>query len=146
MKRIFTLLIFCGNALYAMGQKATMSGQVTDDEGPALIGANLTVQGNPAGAVTDIDGNYEMMIDTGTYKVIASYIGFRDEVEEITVGANEKVTLKFRLGVGTDLDMVVVSGSRRPEKLTESAATLETIFAREIEQFAGSPAELVARR
>lgn len=146
MKRIFTLLIFCGTALYAMGQKATLSGQVTDDEGTSLIGANLTVQGDPGGAVTDIDGNYVMMLDPGTYKVVASYIGFRDESVEITVSANEKATIDFRLGVGNDLDMIVVSGSRRPEKLTESAATIETIFAREIAQFAGSPAELIARQ
>lgn len=146
MKRIFTLLLFLGVAFYATGQKATLSGKVTDDSGTALIGANLIVEGNPAGTVTDLDGNYELTIDPGTYTILVSYIGFQEQRQEVTLAANEKATLSFTLNVGNDLDVVVISGSRRPEKLTESAATIETIFAREIEQFAGSPAELIARQ
>jgi iron complex outermembrane receptor protein len=146
MKRIFTLLLFLGVAFYATGQKATLSGKITDDSGTALIGANIMAEGNSAGTVTDLDGNYELMLDPGTYTILVSYIGFRDQRQEVTLAANEKATLSFTLNIGNDLDMVVISGSRRPEKLTESAATIETIFAREIEQFAGSPAELVARQ
>ena len=58
----------------------------------------------------------------------------------------EKATLDFTLSVGASFDAVVVSGSKKPEKLTESPATIETIFAREIEEYAGNPGELLARQ
>lgn len=146
MKRLFTLtLLLCGSML-AFAQQGTISGKVSDEDGEVLIGASILVQGSSAGATTNLNGNYELMVDPGSYTVRVSYVGYSDMSKQVTVGAGEKVSLDFTLGFGTDLDMVVVSGSRKQEKITESPATIETIFAREIESFAGSPAELIARQ
>ena len=64
----------------------------------------------------------------------------------MTLTADGSSTLDFTLPVGTELDEVVVSSSKRPEKLTESPATIETVYAREILEYAGNPAELIARQ
>ena len=146
MKRLFTLTMLLCGSLLAFGQQATISGQVTDESGEALIGANVLVKGSTIGANTDLDGMYSLEVDPGTYTIFVSYVGYRDLNETVMVVSGEKMTLNLTLGTGTDLDMVVVSGSRKPEKITESPATIETIFAREIESYAGSPADLVARQ
>ena len=146
MKRLFTLTMLLCGSLLAFGQQATISGQVTDESGEALIGANVLVKGSTIGANTDLDGMYSLEVDPGTYTIFVSYVGYRDLNETVMVVSGEKMTLNLTLGTVTDLDMVVVSGSRKPEKITESPATIETIFAREIESYAGSPADLVARQ
>ncbi len=146
MKRLFTLTALLCSSLLVFGQQGTITGTVKDEGGDALIGATVLVKESAQGVNTDIDGNYMLKVDPGSYTVVVSYVGYRDMSKDVTVGANETVNLNFDLGLGTDLDMVVVSGSRKPEKITESPATIETIFAREIESFAGSPAELIARQ
>lgn len=146
MKRIFTFLIAVFSCLGLFAQSATITGKVTGTDGEALIGANITVNETDAGTTTDANGEYNLSIDAGTYIVIASYIGYADRESSVTVSAGGRETLNFTLDFGTDLDMVVVSGSKKPEKITESPATIETIHAREIEEYAGNPAELLARQ
>ncbi len=146
MKNIFTLLVLFCCSLAAWGQSAKVTGKITDTDGQALLGANVMVKGTPNGAVSDLDGAYEMMIGAGRYTFIASYTGYTPSENTIEVEEGTTVTLNFNLTPGNDLDVVVVSSSKKPEKLTESPATIETIFAREIEEYAGNPGELLARQ
>ncbi|PHN06531.1 TonB-dependent receptor [Flavilitoribacter nigricans] len=146
MKSIFTLLILAVGSLTALGQSAKVTGKITDTDGQALLGANVMVKGTANGAVSDMDGAYEMMIGAGTYTFIASYTGYSPSENTVRVEDGATVTLNFNLTPGNDLDVVVVSSSKKPEKLTESPATIETIFAREIEEYAGNPGELLARQ
>ena len=75
MKRLFTLtLLLCGSML-AFAQQGTISGKVSDEDGEVLIGASILVQGSSAGATTDLNGNYELMVDPGSYTVRVSYVG-----------------------------------------------------------------------
>lgn len=146
MKNIVTLLALFACSLAAWGQSAKVTGKITDTDGQALLGANVMVKGTPNGAVSDLDGAYEMMIGAGRYTLIASYTGYTPSENTIEVEEGTTVTLNFNLTPGNDLDVVVISSSKKPEKLTESPATIETIFAREIEEYAGNPGELLARQ
>lgn len=146
MKNIFTLLALLVCSLTAIGQSAKVTGKITDTEGQALLGANVMVKGTSNGAVSDLDGTYEMMLGAGTYTFIASYTGYTPAENTVRVDDGTTITLNFNLTPGNDLDVVVVSSSKKPEKLTESPATIETIFAREIEEYAGNPGELLARQ
>lgn len=52
-------------------------GQVIDTKtGEPLIGANVFVPGTNVGAVTDINGNYSMVVPQGYQNVSVSYIGY----------------------------------------------------------------------
>ena len=146
MKSIITLLTLCFCSLAGWGQSAKVTGKITDTDGQALLGANVVVKGTANGAVSDLDGTYEMTIGAGTYTFIASYTGYSPAENTVQVENGATVTLNFNLSPGNDLDIVVVSSSKKPEKLTESPATIETIFAREIEEYAGNPGELLARQ
>ncbi|MEN0006983.1 MAG: TonB-dependent receptor [Bacteroidota bacterium] len=146
MGRLFTLLLLLLVSTGLFAQTGTVKGIVTDVEGEPLVLATLTVVEKTKGATTGANGEYSLTLAEGMYTLSVSYIGFVSEEKAVTVKAGETVTVDFALEAGADLDVVVVSGSKKPEKLTESPATIETIFAREIEEYAGNPGELIARQ
>lgn len=127
-------------------QQGTISGKITDYNGEALPGANVVVLGSSKGTAADLDGNYSISINPGTYTLIASFTGFSNAEKTVEVAAGETATLDFMLEEGFSLNTVVVSGSKSVEKITESPATIETVLAEEIEAYAGNPAELIARQ
>ena len=146
MKRLFTSFTFFLFAFIVSGQTNNVKGLIKDNGGEPLIGANVIVSNTGLGATTDENGAFALSLDPGDYTIVASYIGFVNMEKDITVGVNGTVNLDFTLSVGTSLEEVVVSGSKKPEKITESPATIETIFSREILEYAGNPAELIARQ
>lgn len=147
-KFLYTLFTLClGTGLFA--QSATLSGKVVDSStGEALIGASVTIENTNLGTATDVSGIYRITgIEAGSYKVVVSYLGYNAMTKEVSLSGSEDVTLDFSLEAGIVLgDEVVVSGSYRTEKLTESPATIETIYSDEILSYAGSAGELLARQ
>ena len=147
MKSIFTLLLLCAAVIVSQAQTGRVSGTITDEAGEPLIGASILVVGTATGTATGTDGNYTLNVAAGQQTINVTYVGYTEIQQEVMVKAGETTTLDFTLQeAGSTFDAVVVSGSRKPEKLTESPATIETIFAREIEEYAGNPAELIARQ
>jgi len=63
---------------------AVVSGTVTDEFGEPLIGASVFVEGNSTvGTITDLDGNYTLTVPEGSTALIFSYIGMKDQIEQI---------------------------------------------------------------
>lgn len=146
MKIYFTFFCLMCWAFAAFAQNGTIKGMVSSSDGEMLIGANIFLKETTQGKTTDVNGTYSIDVEPGSYTLLVSYVGYADVQNTVTVAANQTVTLDFVLSLGTELNEVVVSGSKRPEKLTESPATIETIYARQIEEYAGNPGELIARQ
>ena len=144
--RYSLLLILLAGATTLAAQLSTLTGRVTTDDGTPLPDATIGVAGSSVGTFSEPDGQYELELQPGTYLIRASFIGYTVSEQEVTLSAGESRELDFNLTEGFELNEVVVSGSRRPERITESPATIETIFSREILEYAGNPAELVARQ
>ena len=70
--------------MYAQTSR-NISGQVVDELGEAIIGANVTVVGNKSlGTITDIDGEYSIGISKADKKILqASYLGYETKQERI---------------------------------------------------------------
>jgi TonB-linked SusC/RagA family outer membrane protein len=56
-------------------QKQTISGRVVDGNGEPIIGANVVVEGQTTGTITDIDGNFHLSVAKGA-KLKISFIGY----------------------------------------------------------------------
>ena len=56
--RLFISLLFFLCVLILNAQERTISGNVKDNGGEPIIGANVMVKGHIIGAATDFDGNY----------------------------------------------------------------------------------------
>lgn len=148
MKGTFTLLICLLGTFSLLAQNGSVSGTIKDDiSGEALVGANIVIAGSTQGVSTDADGRYSIEVPAGRITLVASYTGYTDKRASTTVTVGQNATLNFDLASGITIDQeVVVSGSRKREKLTESPATIETIFASEIASYSGNPGELLARQ
>ncbi len=98
----FMLALLATTALFAQNK---VTGTVTDDIGP-VIGASVMEKGTSNGAITDLDGNYEITVKSGATLVFSS-IGYA--TQEIAVGSQKVINVK--LSEDTEfLDEVVVVG------------------------------------
>ncbi|MBT8272909.1 MAG: carboxypeptidase-like regulatory domain-containing protein, partial [Bacteroidia bacterium] len=132
MKTILKIFLMCFCVLsYA---QTTVKGTVKDDTGEPLPGANIIVVGTSTGTVTDFDGGFTLTYDQSPpFSLQASMIGFETSTLEVT--ANNQ-TLDFILKEGTELDEVVISASRTPERIFESPVTVERFGLKEIKNTA----------
>ncbi|MBR9921510.1 MAG: TonB-dependent receptor [Bacteroidetes bacterium] len=147
MKKWFTFFAFILAATAVQAQNGTVVGFVTDVDNNPLVGATIRVEGTSTGTLTGDDGAYRLQLQPGLVTIAANYLGYEGKSAEVSISANETLTINFTLEEAVITgETIVVSGSKRPEKLTESVATIETVFAREIEEYAGVPAELLARQ
>ncbi len=103
-----TLLIVVFGMLTTNAQK--IFGKVSDVAGP-LIGASVVIEGTTYGTVTNLEGEYVLNVSPGTYTVRASYIGFNQASQTVTVG-NDDAMANFNLIEGILSDEVVVIGTR----------------------------------
>ncbi len=88
----------------------TLSGRVTsaDDDSP-LPGVNVIIKGSTAGAVTDIDGNFEIPISSGSSPTLVfNSVGYVSE--EVEVSGESRVDITLNSDV-TALSEIVVTGS-----------------------------------
>ena len=88
----------------AFAQQMVVKGNVVDETGEPVIGASVKVVGGQVGAVTDIDGNFQINADQKAQLEI-TYIGY--EPVKVQAGQNLKIKLS---NTSTTLEDVVVIG------------------------------------
>ena len=108
-------------------QAQSISGNITED-GLPLIGVSVSVDGTTNGTTTDLDGNYSLSVDPGTYNITASYVGYSSLTQSVTVGSGENATLDFNMSSGVLVDEVVVTGTRASNRTNlDSAVPVDVI-------------------
>ena len=124
-------LLFCGISF----AQTTVSGTVKDSKNQPVPGANVRVVGESDGTITDVDGNYTIKTSAKPpFTIEISNIGYGTKKMEVTSN-NQTVnsTLQEEL---TNLDEIVISASRTPEKIRESPVTIETFNIKDIKKSA----------
>ena len=134
MKTILKIMmLFCCAFTFA---QTTVKGNVTDNNGQPLPGANIIVEGTTTGTISDFDGNYTLTINQDPpFSITVSSVGFESVTKEVTTNPQ---TLDFVLVEGTSLDEVVISASRTPERIFESPVTVERFGLKEIKNTASA--------
>jgi hypothetical protein len=71
---LFTILFF---SIHTYAQQITIKGKVTDSKtNQGLSFANIRLAESIIGTAANINGDYELKVSIGNYKIIASYIGY----------------------------------------------------------------------
>ena len=106
------------------GSTIKVTGQVFDENGETIPGANVTVKGNTSiGTVTDIDGNFTLSVPKGTTLVV-SFIGYASH--EIVVKDANKVTVNLAPDAEALDEVVVVGyGMQRKSSITGSISSIK---------------------
>lgn len=149
MKQLFTLLVllFIGSATFA--QRGTVSGKITDAEtGEPLLRASVVLEGAASGAFSDASGAYSITVPAGERTFIVSYLGYKTATQTVTVTDGGKVTADFVMApTSLQGEEVVVTASRRAEKLTNAPATISVVSAKAISELPSfNVAELLGRQ
>lgn len=113
--------------LLAAAQTYTLRGTVSDAAtGETLIGASVMLKGTTTGAITDIDGRFNIKVNTPPpYTVEVSYIGYTATTLTVQDPAQE-----LRVKLRTDqvlLKEAEVIGSRISEKQKQAPLTVESM-------------------
>ena len=129
---IVLLLVGVSGVAYAQ-QTTTLRGEVTDDFGAVIPGAEITVTNNATGAEvtgsTDAAGAYELTLDPGVYKITAETPGFETGIaDDVELIAGQSVLRNFTLELAAVTTSVVVVGSRaEPRSAIESTVPVDVI-------------------
>lgn len=127
----FLIIVGLCFASFATLAQGTISGVVTDKEsGDQVPGVNIFIPSLVKGTLSGMDGSYEITgIPNGSYKVVVSFIGYRNVEENVTVN-NDSQTLNFSLEVSvTQLSEIVVTGTGGPmekRKIGNSIGVIST--------------------
>ena len=120
MEKRFTLFLL-GLVLSigtAFGQAKINGTVVSQEDGEAVVGASVMVQGTTTGTVTDIDGKFSLNVPAGK-KLVVSYIGMttqtltaRDGMKVVLANDNHQLT-----------EVVVTGMTQQDKRLFSGAAT-----------------------
>ncbi len=112
MKQIY-LLVFI--FLFSKESIATnVFGKLTDEKGEVLSFASIYIQGTSKGTTTNIDGIYNINLDSGSYQLVFQYIGYTTKVKKINLG-NEDLELNIVLSpISKNLQEIVVTAGEDP--------------------------------
>ena len=119
-KKLVTVLVFAFLGLTtAYAQELQISGTVVDQGGEAIPGVNVVVKGTTNGAITDMDGNYNLKAKNGDI-IKFSFIGFQDQ--EIIANKEKIDVILKEASIGLDEVVAVGYGTMRKSDLTGSVA------------------------
>ena len=130
---VYKFLALGAMLLFALAINAqnSVSGTVKGDNGDPLIGASVIVQGTSSGTVTDVDGNFTLNTSKEVpFTIEVSYTGYTSQEVVVNGYGAIEVTLEEGVYIGEE---VVISASRRREKVQEAPASISVITARKLE-------------
>ena len=121
-------------AAVAQDQVITVKGHVVDDQGEPLIGATVKTKDAKTGAVTNLDGNFEIRVKANA-TLFVSYLGYKEReiavrgraiIESIQLSADNQV-----------LDQVVVVGYGTQKK-ADLTGSVSIVNAEELKKVSNS--------
>jgi TonB-linked SusC/RagA family outer membrane protein len=108
-----------------MGQ-TTITGNITDVSGEALIGASIVEKSNPTnGTITDFDGNFKLTVTDGNGSIIVSYTGFN--TQELSLSGKTSFLIQMKEASELLEEVVVIGyGTTSKRSLTDNVARLSS--------------------
>lgn len=110
-EKVDQLKVASGAALAQPKSQQVVSGKITDaDDNQPIPGANVLIKGTTIGAVTDTNGNYQLVTNEPKPDLVVSFIGY--ESREVNAAGQSQVDVQLAPDK-TQLNEVVVVGYSR---------------------------------
>lgn len=123
---LVTLLLMALLCPPGWAQDRQVSGRITSQEdGTAVPGVNVVVEGTTKGTTSDVDGNYSIQLTPSENTLVFSFVGFRSSIIQVDSRSVIDVVLEPDI---TSLDEIVVVGygTQRERDLTSAITTVRT--------------------
>ena len=99
----------------AFSQGVNIKGKVSDTNGIPLIGVNVLEDGTLNGTVTDINGDFTLVVSDGNARLKLTYIGYQTLLMEIAGQSQLNIVMQES---SSELDELVVVGYGTQKKVT----------------------------
>lgn len=103
-------LLLLGTVAFA--QRAIIKGRITDQKSKEpLTGATIAVTGTNNAAATNLSGEYQFYVNSGTVSLTVRYLGYQDTTISVSLKSNELKVLNVAMsGRQRNLNNVVITG------------------------------------
>jgi len=107
-------------------KETVVSGVVIDDNNKPMNGVTVSISGWSTMTSTDVNGRYEILVQSDSVVLVFSYIGYVQQ--EIPAGNQHVINVRMKPGLGKDLEevAVVAFGKQRKISLVGAQSTLNT--------------------
>ena len=133
--------VFVAPVTLAAQNTGSISGIITDQAKAAVGGAQVAVAGTNFVSLAELDGRYRIVgVPAGTYELRVKRIGQQPQTVSgivVVTGKDTKADVSL-LAAATSLSGVVVSASRRVEKVTDAPATITSINTQTLDNTVGN--------
>lgn len=141
MKKLFYFIVLLFSFAVSNAQQRELKGRITDREtNEPLPGATISIQNSTLTFASDKDGYF--IISNVPYRnfiLVINYVGYCNFEQPVNFAKNSNDFIDIRLSSFYKLgDNIVVSASKRPEKITDAPASIHVIGQKELQQFSGS--------
>lgn len=150
MKWLISLLLLsgAGTVLYAQSL-GSISGKISDKQSKAALpGATVLLKESNKPVITNNEGYFKLSnLNVGKATLVISHVGYETIELDADITGGKTITVDVNLNPDTKAGYeIVVSASRRPEKITQAPASIQVINVKDLAQFAGSNVgELLAK-
>ena len=141
MKKLFYLLVLINSYEICNAQQRELKGKVTDRETlEALPGATISIKKSDIIVTSNNEGYFTITNSpAGSFILVINYVGYK--TSELSVSfdesSNQLIDVRMASFYRTN-DSIVISASKRPEKITDAPASIHVIGQKELQQFSGS--------
>lgn len=123
MKWLFILFALLATATTSIEAQRRVRGTVSDDQDQPLAGAAILVKGTTTGAITDVNGAFELTLPPDAAKLVVSYLGFISQ--ELEIGSSNAIDVILIPDIIGLEDLVVIGYSaQRKKDITGSVASV----------------------
>jgi len=124
MKKLLLLSFFLMLGSLAAFAQRSLTGNVTDEKGEPLIGANVVVKGTTTGTLTDVDGNFRLTVSEDAKVLIFTFTGFT--TQEVEIGASNVYSVSMAEGVLLEGAIVVGYAEQEKRFTTQAVSTISS--------------------
>ena len=137
---LLMLLIIIHSVLFCQGL-GSITGKITDQQtNEVLRGATVSIKGTSIAVLSNNEGKFVLQqLSAGRITLIVSYVGYKAIELPVVVEDAKATATNIRLAIDDRMgNAIVVSASKRPEKITNAPASIQVIGAKDFNQYAGS--------
>ena len=125
---MFSLVIMCSSPALAQTEEGSVSGQVKDPQGAAVVGADVTATnvatGVAAPSKTNESGTYTFSsLRPGKYRIVVKVKGFKEAVLDVDVHVQDRLFYTVALSIGSSEESINVSASAAEIETSPTVAT-----------------------
>lgn len=109
-------------------QTAILKGKVIDIKTKSTVpGVNIILE-DKSGGVSDLNGNYSIVVKAGKHLVSYNFIGYKTEVRSVELKPDETISVNVSLNEEVEvIDEIVVSAGKFEQKISDVTVSMEII-------------------